>query len=382
VIHTLTLDQRSLPKGVYREVGFEARQVIDIQIERRVTEYRAQVLHNEQGQRFVAEFPPEVTRPTQYGTTVRAHAVYLSAFQLIPYERVQSHFMEQYGIALSTGSLSNFNQEAYQRLAGFAQLATRQLRGAAVLHADETGINVNGQRLWLHSASSAHWSLFYPHAKRGQEAMDAMAILPGFTGTLVHDHWKPYYRYTCTHALCNAHHLRELTGAEDTDGQQWAGRMRRLLLTMNEAITASETPLSPQRRGSLRRQYRALLREAERECPEPDPKSPHQRGRVKRSKSRNLLIRLRDYEGDVLRFLDDPRVPFTNNQGERDIRMTKVQQKISGCFRSMDGAYAFCLIRSYLSTCHKQGVGAGEALEGLFKGAWPEFIRAALESAE
>jgi transposase len=382
VIHTLKLDKRRLPKGTYHEAGFETRQVIDIHIERCVTEYRAQILQNEKGQRFVAEFPPELTRPIQYGASVKANAVYLSMFQLIPYERVQTQFAEQYGIALSTGSLSNFNQDAYQRLADFELLAKRKLLADAVVHADETGINVNGKRIWLHSASSANWSWFYPHAQRGHEAMDAIGILPHFSGTLVHDHWKPYYRYSCTHALCNAHHLRELTYAEEIDGQQWAKALRELLLEMNSAIEKSKSPLSSKRRKDFLQRYRRLLQDADTECPEPDKKDPHQRGRLKRSKSRNLLLRLRDYEADVLRFLMDPRVPFTNNQGERDIRMSKVQQKISGCFRSMEGAYTFCLIRSYLSTCRKHGVGAGEALDCLFKGTWPEFIQRALEGGE
>ena len=382
VIHTLTLDKRRLPKGTYHDAGFETRQVIDIHIERCVTEYRAQVLRNEKGQRFVAEFPPEVTRQTQYGASVKSNAVYLSMFQLIPYERVQTQFAEQYGIALSTGSLNNFNQDAYRRLADFAVLAKRTLLAEAIVHADETGINVNGKRIWLHSASSEKWSWFYPHAQRGHEAMDAIGILPHFTGTLVHDHWKPYYRYGCTHALCNAHHLRELTYAEDIDGQQWAKGLRELLLEINGAIENNESPLNQKQREKFVQRYRTLLHQADIECPEPDKKDPHQRGRLKRSKSRNLLIRLRDYEADVLRFLSDPRVPFTNNQGERDIRMSKVQQKISGCFRSMEGAYTFCLIRSYLSTCRKHGVGAGEALDCLFKGTWPEFILRELVSAE
>lgn len=382
VIKTLNIDKRSLPKGTYHDAGFETRQVIDIHIERCVTEYRAEILQNENGQRFVAEFPPEVTRPIQYGASVKANAVYLSMFQLIPYERVQTQFAEQYGIALSTGSLSNFNREACRHLANFGPLIKRKLLADAILHADETGINVDGKRIWLHSASSEKWSWFYPHAQRGHEAIDAIGILPHFTGTLVHDHWKPYYRYSCTHALCNAHHLRELTYAEEIEGHRWAKALRELLLEINGAIEKSESPLSKNRRENFVKRYRAILHEAEAECPEPDKKDPHQRGRLKRSKSRNLLIRLRDYEPDVLRFLHDPRVPFTNNQGERDIRMSKVQQKISGCFRSMEGAYTFCLIRSYLSTCRKHGVGAGDALDCLFKGTWPEFILKAFESAE
>lgn len=164
--------------------------------------------------------------------------------------------------------------EAYTRLAIFETLAKHCLAQEAVVHADETSINVGGQRLWLHNASSAQWTLFNPHAKRGLDVMNDIGVLANVRGTLVHDRWKPYYRYDCTHALCNAHHLRELTYAHEEDVQQWAKVMR-----------------------------------------------------------------------DVLRFMENAEVPFTNNQGERDIRMTKVQQKISGCFRSLDGAKIFCRIR-------------------------------------
>ena len=209
-----------------------------------------------------------------------------------------------------------------------------------------------------------------------------MGILPTFRGTLVHDHWKPYYLYDCTHALCNAHHLRELTFAFEEDGQRWAEKMRQLLLAMNEAVKSSGQALSRAEAKPWRQRYRQLLNAADRECPAPTAgKGPPRRGRIKRSKSRNLLERLRDYEDDVLRFLENSDVPFTNNQGERDIRMTKVQQKISGCFRSLDGAKIFCRIRSYISTCRKNGVGVGEALEHLFCGKWPEFIQVKMDDA-
>jgi len=375
-IEVIKIDRRTLPHGNYHDAGFERRQIIELQIERVVTEYRAQVLVNDQGQRFVAEFPNGVTRPAQYGASVKANAVYMSMFQLIPYERVQTHFDEQFDTPISTGTLSNFNREAYDRLADFEKLSIKHLTQSSVVHADETGINIDSKRHWLHDASSSDWTLFHPHIKRGQEAMAAMAILPNFRGTLVHDHWKPYYRYDCTHALCNAHHLRELTFAFEEDGQHWAGAMHKLLVDINKAVNAAGGALSVAESKSWRRRYRSVLREAENECPPPAAgDGPPKRGRIKRSKSRNLLERLRDYEDDVLRFMENVDVPFTNNQGERDIRMTKVQQKISGCFRSMEGAKIFCRIRSYLSTCRKNGVGVGEALDRLFNGEWPEFIQ-------
>lgn len=381
-ICTLNIDKRTLPAGDYQEIGCERRQIIDLRVERYITEFRAQILENADGQRFVAPFPAGVTRPAQYGASVKANAVYMSMFQLIPYDRVQTHFSENFDLPISTGTLVNMNRDAYERLAIFEVLAKQCLTREAVIHADETGINVGGKRIWLHNASSAQWTLFHPHPKRGQEAMDDMGVLASFRGTLVHDHWKPYYRYGCTHALCNAHHLRELTYAHEEDAQKWAKTMRELLLTINEAVIAAGGVLAATDADSWRRRYRMVLGKADKECPEPVASAgPPKRGRIKRSKSRNLLERLRDYEDDVLRFMENADIPFTNNQGERDIRMTKVQQKVSGCFRSLDGAKVFCRIRSYLSTCRKNGVGIGEALECLFNDKWPEFIQSKLYDA-
>ena len=205
--------------------------------------------------------------------------------------------------------------------------------------------------------------------------MEAIGILPRFQGVLCHDHWKSYYRYTCSHALCNAHHLRELQRAWEQDGQAWAQRMQRLLCAMEDAVRHANGSLPPEKAEKWRRAYRQCLRKAEAECPPPDESQRQgKRGRLKRSRARNLLERLRDYEADVLRFLDNPSVPFTNNQGERDIRMLKVQQKISGCFRSVDGAKIFCRVRSYLSTARKQNLSGSEALTLLFEGRLPAFM--------
>lgn len=380
-IQHISIDRRTLPAGDYRDCGYESRQLFDIHISRYVTEYRAQVLENEQGQQFVAEFPAELSRPTQYGASIKANSVYMSMFQLIPYERIQTHFADVFGIPISTGSLYNFNAEAYQRLALFETLAKEQLRQAKILHVDETGVNVDGKRLWLHSASNEQWTWLEVHTKRGKDAMDAIGVLPHYMGLLVHDHWKPYYRYDgCLHVLCNAHHKRELTRAYEQDGQQWAHDMENLLDQINSTVKEAGGCLSKENSKKWRRKYRRLLKKAESECPPPTRQKPEgKRGRVARSPSRNLLERLRDYEEDVLRFMDNPLAPYTNNQGERDLRMTKVQQKISGCFRSIKGADIYSRIRSYLSTCKKHKVGVGEALEGLFSGVWPEFIQKALE---
>ena len=349
-VSEILVDRRTLPKGSqYREVGHESRQVIDIDISRFVIEYRAQVLEDDQGNRFVASFPEGVSRPVQYGLNLKANAVYMSQYQLIPYDRIRDHFQDQMHIPVSAGSVFNFNKEAYERLAPFEQWAKTELAKAMLMHADETGINIGGKRHWLHCASNASLTWFSPHAKRGTVAMDEIGILPFFKGVLCHDHWKPYYHYECTHALCNAHHLRELERAWEQDQQQWAKKMQVLLIDIAKAVEDAGGCLPPDEAKRWRLRYRRLLKKAETECPPPDESQRKgKRGRLKRSKARNLLERLRDFEQDVLRFMEVESVPFTNNQGENDLRMTKVQQKISGCFRSMDGAKIFCRVRSYL----------------------------------
>jgi transposase len=249
-----------------------------------------------------------------------------------------------------------------------------QLLQSNVVHADETGINIGGKNHWLHCVSSPQWTLYYVHAKRGLEAMNSKPLLALFTGILVHDHWKPYFKLDCLHALCNAHHLRELTFAYEQERQVWAKNMLDLLDAILQDVHAQGGTLPSNQADDYIEQYRAVLMQAEQECPPPPKPEGIKRGRIKRSKSRNLLERLRDYEQETLRFMTDADVPFTNNQGESDIRMTKLHQKISGCFRSQDGADFFCRIRSYLSTCRKNDVSATEALTLLFEGQLPAFI--------
>jgi transposase len=375
IVKPIKLDRRTLPKGQYHEQGFETRQVFDIDISRVVTEYQAQVLVNEQGKCFVAPFPDGVTKAVQYGNQLKAHAVYLSQYQLLPYKRIQEYFSDQLHIPLSEGSLYNFNTTAFNRLAEFEQLSKDLLAQADLAHADETGININGKGHWLHCASNESWTHYYPHSKRGTDAMNEIGILPRFNGVLCHDHWKPYYRYDFSHALCNAHHLRELTRAWEQDKQAWAKEMGKLLRAINVAVGEAGGVLLHDDAKKYRLEYRNLLEKAQTECPPPErPPGKPKRGRLKRSKARNLLERLINYEKDVLRFMVNPIVPFTNNRGENDIRMTKVHQKISGCFRSVEGAKIFCRVRGYLSTCRKQNIRASEAMRLVFEGKLPGLL--------
>lgn len=374
-VEVIKVDRRKLPRGEYKEVGYESRQVFDIEISRIVTEYRAEILEDAKGNQFVASFPKGVTKAVQYGADLKAHAVYMSQYQLIPYKRIQDYFREQIEVPVSEGSIYNFNQEAFDLLESFEEKAKEKLSESELLHVDETSVNINGDRYWLHSTSSESWTYYFPHERRGTDATDTIGILSKFTGILCHDHWKPYYNYEGVHALCNAHHLRELTRAWEQDEQQWAKHMKTLLEEINRAVNDSGGVLESDDSEKYRDKYRSILKNADTECPPPDEtQRKGKRGRVKRSKARNLLERLRDYEDDVLRFMDNKIVPFTNNLSENDIRMTKVQQKISGCFRSIEGAKIFCRIRSYLSTCRKQGVTSSQAFDLLFQGKLPDFV--------
>ncbi len=381
-VELLQVDRATLPgDGHFQCVGHERRQVFDIRMSRVVTEYQAEILEDERGRRVIAPFPDQVKVKTQYASGVKIHSVYMSNFQLLPYKRVEEHFADQFGISLSAGSACNFNQEVYEKLAPFEDWVKRALSTAPLLHADETGINIGGKRQWLHVVCSATLTLLAPHDKRGGDAMAAMDVLPEYTGTLVHDHWKPYYQLPCDHALCNAHHLRELERAWEQDKQQWAQQLQALLLEINKAVDTAGGALNTRQADAFRERYRRLLEVAQTECPPPDESQRHkgQRGRLKRSKSRSLLERVLQFEEDVLRFMVEQDVPFTNNQGERDLRMSKVQQKISGCFRSELGAKIFARIRSYLSTCRKNGVSSDEALRLLYEGRWPKFMGIAPE---
>lgn len=377
-ITIIPIDKRTLPKGKYHDAGYSARQVINIRISRHVIEYRAQILEDANGYQYTAQFPDYVTRPVQYGSDLKAHAVYLSQFQLLPYNRIDNYFSEEINVPVSSGSIFNFNKEAYNLLDKFDAVVKLKLIAATVLNVDETGINVNGKRKWLHVTANDKWTYFFPHINRGSIATDDIGILPNFSGVLCHDHWKPYYTYQCLHSLCNAHHLRELQRAFEQDKQQWAFDMKSLLLEINNETKKSENKLETVIAENYYKKYNAIIAAGKIECPLPKPvlleDGTKKKGKLKKSKSRNLLERLSNFINDTLRFMEDVDVPFTNNLAENNIRMTKVQQKISGCFRSMEGAYIFCRIRSYISTCRKHGIGIPDALKMLFRGEMPDFI--------
>ena len=378
-IISVPIDRSTLPPGhTYTEAGFSSRQVVEIDLLKMIIEYRYEILQDENGKRYTAPCPEGFSRPIQYGNSVKTGSVYMSLFQMIPYNRIEDYFVHKAGIPISAGSLYNFNEEAFNRLEKFERIAKQKLISSPLIHADETGINVGGKRIWLHTASGPLWTLFQPHAKRGTEAMEHMNILPHFKGILVHDHWSSYFTYkNASHSLCNAHHLRELQAMiEAHPSNSWAKDMKKFLEDLNTKTRDNKGVLDPKPQTLWREHYRKILAKGDLECPlppPPPPDSPKKRGKPAKTKERNLLERLRDFEDETLRFMTLDYVPFTNNQGENDIRMTKVQQKISGCFRSFKGAEIFCRVRSYLLTCQKHQLCPTDALNILFSGKLPAF---------
>ena len=354
----------------------ERRQVFDlIKPVRQVTEHRGYEVLCRCGQRHRSRFPDNVSAPVQYGPVIKSTLVYLTQQQLLPIERTAEILSDLFGVQLSAGSVQSSIAQAAQALAPGVERIAVAVRASPVVHFDETGQRVGARLRWLHTAATPLLTWYGAHDKRGRIAMDAFGILPAFAGVAVHDGWASYRDYACTHALCNAHHLRELIYLEETTEQTWPRQMIDFLRRAKDQADAAklaQRPLARAQLTALRRQYEAILRHGERDNPLRARTQPQQRGRIKQSPAVNLLLRLRQHADDVLRFLTDSRVPFDNNQAERDIRMPKLKQKTSGCFRTVTGAESFCTIRSYLSTLRKQGRNVFHALTLAFQGQAPD----------
>ena len=304
-----------------------------------------------------SSFPEEATAPTCYGPRIRALGIYLVSYQHLPYERAAEILSDWAHAPISVGTLQAFVAQGAAGLEGFLEEIRFQLQGAEVAHFDETGGRIDGRLSWIHSASTDTLTLLTAHRKRGVDAMNDAGVLPAFSGVAVHDGWAPYRNFEeAVHALCGAHHLRELHGAEE-QGQAWALGMSCLLLDTKDAVdhakSAGRERLSAKTLARLHASYRELIALGYEE--NPGLASEDQGRRPKRTKAQNLLLRLDEREMEVLRFATDFRVPFDNNLSERDLRMIKLQQKISGCWRTTHGAERFLAIRSYISTARKQG---------------------------
>lgn len=347
------------------------RQVFDLPPQEvEVTEHRAQVvccLHCQQCSAGV--FPPGVEQPVQSGERLKALAGSLKDYQLLPYERPRELFEDIFGHRLSVASLLKAEQECAAGLTEPLAAIHQQLVDAPVVGFDETRVRVAGKLQWLHPARTEQLTDYQVHAQRGAEARDKLGILPSYTGVAVHDGLSSYFGYQgCTHALCKAHPLRELRFIPEQYGQAWAGELRGCLRLAHRLEQGRGPPLTATLKARIEQWYDQILAAGEAELPADPPCPPGHRGRRRQPPTRNLHQRRCRYKAETLRFLYDEQVPFDHNGAERDLRMIKTQQKVSGTFRRWDGAQRFARIRSYISTARKQGHRVLEVLRSVFIG--------------
>src|SRR5450755_1186498 len=346
--------------------GHSARQVFDLPQPQPlvVTEHRAHDCHCAVcGTTTRGRFPDGVNAPVQYGIRIQSFVIYLLHHQLLPEDRLAKLMADLFGVKVATATIARMSRTCAERLRGFAETVRDLVAGALVKHMDETGFRIGGKTQWLHVASTALLTFYRVCAKRG-------SLLANVVGIVVHDHWKPYYTIEgVLHALCNAHHLRELKALVEIEKEEWARKMQRLLRRACHITNRARERGVPRLIECFERRYDAILAEglAFHEIQLPLVRAVikaggKRRGRAPRRTGHNLLLRLAKHKEDTLRFLRDPTVPFTNNQAERDGRMMKLRQKISGGFRSLQGAMDFALIRSFVSTARKQGWNIIDAL--------------------
>jgi len=337
-------------------IGHNCRQVFELpQPGLEVTEYQSELkICPDCGSPVKAPFPQGVNAPVQYGPGFRSLLVYLQNQQLLPVNRISQIMADLFNAPVSEATILDASGRSYENLASFEEALKQTLSGVPVLHVDESGARTANKLHWLHTAGTDAFTFYGIHEKRGAEAMNHFDILPNFGGRIIHDFWKSYFTFDCTHGLCNAHILRELIFLHEQEHHIWAAQMHDLLLETRHFVNSQSGQLTEEQKAPWLERYREII--ARGWLANPLKQKPFKtRGRPKRSKAQNLLCRLGDYEDSVLAFLHDCQVPFTNNLAEQDIRMLKVRLKVSGCFRTLKGAKQFARIRSYLSTLRKQG---------------------------
>jgi transposase len=358
----------------------ETRQVFDLPaVKYEVTEHHAMQSICSCGHVHTGQFPAGVNATVQYGPRAQAAMVHLNQNHAVSVQRTAALMQDFFSLPVSQATVVKAAQTGADLLRPTVQDIGQAIVGSAVAHADESGLRVVKKLHWLHVLVTDTLTWMGCHPKRGGQAFESLALLQQFKGVLVHDGWLPYKALACQHALCNQHHLRELTYLLEEQHQAWAGDMIELLTHANHQDNLncfdgkapsydSKTYQSEVR--DLRDLYDAILAQAQAE--NPIALSTGKRGRPKQSKATNLIGRLRDYSDDVWRFMTQVGVPFTNNLAEQTVRMPKVKQKVSGCFRTLQGAQNYCVIRSYCATMHKQGANIFESLVAAFKGAPPQ----------
>lgn len=359
----------------WMELPVEVAQVVDIpRIKAKVTEHR-KVKYKCKicGDVSSGSFPEGVAaNKAQYGSVIQGLAVYFNQYHFIPYQRLSEMFSDCFDITLSQGSLVNFMQKASKHLLTFEEHLREALVSSPVLHSDETGMRCEGKTQWVHTVSNDRLTYYQLDEHRGTKALGQIAILPNYTGHLVHDRYASYFQYDqMSHSLCNAHLLRELKYLEEQESCCWAKDIKNLLLKAKEhkeqnalVRTHYKTRIANQYQNLVH----PLLKKEERKMKKYSSAKPVCRGKPKRSKAHNLLLALAKHQQAVLSFITEPNVPFDNNLAERDLRMIKTKQKVSGCFRSEKGGDIFCLIRSYLSTLRKNNQNILQGIQDAFKG--------------
>jgi transposase len=353
--------------------SIEKRQVFEIpELKIKSTEYQAEYgVCSHCGKQSRAEFPAEASQKVQYGPKFRSLLVYLNQYQLLPYARVGEFFVDIFNWKVSEGTLNNTIKSCYEKLESTEEAIKKQLRVSGCVGFDESGAYVNGDREWFHVASAPNLTWYGVHKNRGLKAMDCFGILPEFKGVAMHDFYSSYFKYDLEHVLCNAHLLRELIFEYEEMGQKWAGFLIDLLVKAKKDVDnckeGNRKSVSKQITETYSQSFDRIIQSGLRKNPL-QPGKPNQRGRPAQSSARNLLDRLKKFKGAYLMFMYDFRIPFDNNGSERDIRMLKVQQKISGCFRSGTGSEYFARIRGYISTSRKNSINVADAISGVFTG--------------
>ena len=344
------------------------RQVFDLppEIKVEVTEYQAPVCHCPScGRKNVAQFPPELTAPVQYGPRIRAAATYLHVYHLMPYERLGETFKDLFGCQLSTGALTGMILKTSDFAKPLHDEIKEKIKASQFMHNDETGLSILDETCWLHTASTPEYAYFKVTQGRSFADIESVGVFENYAGRSIHDFLAAYHKFKdINHGLCNAHHLRELTYIEEELGQQWARKMADLLLEIKDEIaqlTPGQSLLDAKRQKQFRETYRGIIQKGHETNPPPKRKTG-QRGRLAKGKSLNLLLRFEKYEEQVLAYMIYG-VPFDNNEAERDLRMMKTRQKISGCFRSLEWANRFAVVRSIVTSAKKKSVDVFKLLQ-------------------